>query len=110
MRKDHYKGMTDAERKAILATQLAQMEEKKARLAAQAAEEAAYARTQADILRAMDAQAQRVDEFKRQQLARAANVLKAQREEKQVRDKATAELYTNKIAPEYFLQFGTSHR
>ncbi len=56
VRKDHYKGMTDAEKKAILATQLAQMEEVKARRAAQAAEDAQYARTQADILRAMDAQ------------------------------------------------------
>jgi len=110
VRRDHYKGMTDTERRAILATQLAQMEENKARAAAQAAEEAAYARTQADILRAMDAQAARVDEFKKQQLARAADVLKRQAEEKGVRDKALSDLYANKIAPEYFLQFGTSHR
>lgn len=110
VRKDHYKGMTEAERQAILATQLAQMEEKKARMAAQAAEDAAYARTQADILRAMDAQACRVDDFKKQQLAKAAGVLRAQREEKQVRDKARDDLYANKVAPEYFLQFGTSHR
>uniref|UniRef100_A0A7S0S1F6 Uncharacterized protein n=1 Tax=Chlamydomonas leiostraca TaxID=1034604 RepID=A0A7S0S1F6_9CHLO len=40
VRRDHYKGMTDTERRAILATQLAQMEENKARAAAQAAEEA----------------------------------------------------------------------
>lgn len=85
-------------------------QENKARAAAQAAEEAAYARTQADILRAMDAQAARVDEFKKQQLARAADVLKRQAEEKGVRDKALSDLYANKIAPEYFLQFGTSHR
>lgn len=56
VRKDHYKGMSEAERRAIQATQMAQLEEKKARQAAQAAEEAQYARTQADILRAMDAQ------------------------------------------------------
>ncbi len=37
-------------------------------------------------------------------------MLQAQREEKQVRDKATAELYQNKMAPEFFMQFGTSHR
>lgn len=102
--------MTEAERQAVLATQLAQMEEKKARLAAEAAADAAYARSQNDILHAMNAQAARVDEFKKQQLARAADVLRKQAEEKAVRDKATAELYANKIAPEYFLQFGTSHR
>ncbi len=102
--------MSEAERKAILATQLAQMEERKARLAAAAAADAAYARTQADILRAMDAQASRVDDFKRQQLAKAADVLRAQREEKAARDKAQSELYANAIAPEFFEQFGTSHR
>jgi hypothetical protein len=56
VRKDHYRGMSEAERAAIHATQLAQVEEKRAREAAAAAEDAAYARTQAGILRAMDAQ------------------------------------------------------
>lgn len=55
-RPDHYKGMSEVEKQAILATQLAQVEERKARLAVQAAEDARHARTQADILRAMDAQ------------------------------------------------------
>jgi hypothetical protein len=55
-------------------------------------------------------QAARVDDFKRQQLARAAEVLRKQQEEKTVRDKALNDLYANKVAPEYFLQFGTSHR
>mmetsp|Transcript_10904 Transcript_10904/g.18922 ORF Transcript_10904/g.18922 Transcript_10904/m.18922 type:complete len:368 (+) Transcript_10904:113-1216(+) len=110
VRRDHYKGMSEAEKQAILATQLAQMEEKKARLAAEAAEEQRYARTQADILRAMDAQAIRVDDFRQQQVSRAAEVLRKQREEKQARDAGLKELYANKVAPEYFMQFGTSHR
>ncbi|KAL6749955.1 coiled-coil protein associated with protofilament ribbons [Haematococcus lacustris] len=110
VRKDHYKGMSEAEKQAILATQLAQMEEKKARDAAREAEDAQYARNQNDILRAMDAQAARVDDFKRQQLAKAADVLRKQTEEKTARDKALSELYANKIAPEFFQQFGTSHR
>ncbi|KAJ9526128.1 hypothetical protein QJQ45_009591 [Haematococcus lacustris] len=110
VRKDHYKGMSEAEKQAILATQLAQMEEKKARDAAREAEDAQYARNQNGILRAMDAQAARVDDFKRQQLAKAADVLRKQTEEKAARDKALSELYANKIAPEFFQQFGTSHR
>ncbi|KAJ9504974.1 hypothetical protein QJQ45_030463 [Haematococcus lacustris] len=110
VRKDHYKGMSEAEKQAILATQLAQMEEKKARDAAREAEDAQYARNQNGILRAMDAQAARVDDFKRQQLAKAADVLRKQTEEKTARDKALSELYANKIAPEFFQQFGTSHR
>eukprot|EP00983_Pelagomonas_calceolata_P100286 1158550-Pelagomonas_calceolata.AAC.1 len=35
VRKDHYKGMSETERQAVLATQLAQMEERKAKQAAQ---------------------------------------------------------------------------
>lgn len=38
VRKDHYKGMSETERQAVLATQLAQMEERKAKQAAQARE------------------------------------------------------------------------
>ncbi len=37
-------------------------------------------------------------------------VLKRQTEEKAARDQALADLYANKIAPEFFTQFGTSHR
>ncbi|KAF5829712.1 RIB43A-domain-containing protein [Dunaliella salina] len=110
VRKDHYKGMSKTERQAVLATQLAQMEERKAKQAAQAAEESQYARTQRDILNAMHSQASRVEEFKRQQAVKAAEVLKRQTEEKAARDQSLNELYSNKIAPEFFSQFGTSHR
>lgn len=55
-------------------------------------------------------QAQRVDEFKKAQLARAADILKKQTAEKQDRDKHLSTLYRNAIAPEFFTQFGTSHR
>lgn len=110
VRKDHYKGMSEAEKKAILDTQLAQMEEAKARRELEAAEEAQYARTQHDIFRQLDEQSRRVDDFKKAQAAKAADVLKKQQAEKQERDKSTKELYTNKYAPEFFGQFGTSHR
>jgi len=35
VRKDHYKGMSEAEKQAVLATQLAQVEERKAKQVAQ---------------------------------------------------------------------------
>ncbi len=56
VRKDHYKGMTEAEKKAILDAQLAQMEEKKARRAQEQLENMMYARTQHDIQRALQEQ------------------------------------------------------
>lgn len=110
VRKDHYKGMTEAERKAILDTQLAQMEEKKARRAQEAMEDMMYARSQHDIQRALAEQGSRVDAFRKAQMARAQDVLKKQMEEKAARDKQLSGLYRNSIAPEYFTQFGTSHR
>lgn len=110
VRKDHYKGMSDAEKKAILDTQLAQMEENKARRAAKEQEEAMYARGQLDVKRALDEQARRVEDFRKTQMDRASDVLKKQMAEKEARDKANADLYRNKIAPDFFQQFGTSHR
>ena len=102
--------MTETEKQAILDTQLAQMEELKARREAKRLEELTYARSQFDIMRALDEQGRRVEDFKKQQLDRAAEVLKKQMAEKAERDKDLSTLYKNKIAPEYFLQFGTSHR
>lgn len=110
VRKDHYKGMTETERRAIQDTQLAQIEEMKARRAAQELEELVYAKSQADIHKALTAQAQRVDDFKKTQLKKAQDVLKRQMEEKAERDKHLAELNRNKIDPTFFTQFGTSHR
>jgi hypothetical protein len=102
--------MTEAEKKAIIDTQLAQMEELKARRQAKELEEAMYARTQHDIQRALAEQSRRVEDFKKGQLAKAQEVLKKQIDEKEHRDKNLASLYRNKIHDSYFLQFGTSHR
>lgn len=110
VRKDHYKGMSEAEKKAILDTQLQQMEEAKARREQEQAEELMYARTQNDIFRQLNEQARRVDDFKKNQAVKAAEMLQKQNAEKQDRDKYNKDLYTNKLAPEFFGQFGTSHR
>ena len=110
VRKDHFKGMTEAEKKAVLDTQLAQVEEKRARLAAQQLEEALYARSQHDIQRALSEQARRVEDFKKGQAAKAQEVLKKQVGEKEQRDKELSSLYKNKIHDSFFTQFGTSHR
>lgn len=110
VRKDHYKGMTEAEVAAIQATQLAQMDELKTRREQERMDEVTYARTQADINRQLNEQVMQVDNFRRQQAARVSDVLKKQMDEKAVRDKARDDLYSNQVAPDYFNQFGTSHR
>ena len=110
VRKDHFKGMTEGEKRAILDAQLAQVEEKRARLAAQQLEEALYARTQHDVQRALSEQARRVDDFKKGQAVKAQEVLRKHVGEKEQRDKELSSLYKNKIHDSYFTQFGTSHR
>ncbi len=67
----HLQGMTEAEKQAILDAQLAQMEERKARRAQEQLENMMYARSQHDIQRALQEQAQRVEDFKKAQMARA---------------------------------------
>ena len=110
VRRDHFKGMTEGEKAAIHDVQLAQVEEKRARLAAAALEEALYARTQHDVQRALSEQARRVEDFRRGQAAKAQEVITKQVGEKEQRDKELSTLYKNKIHDSYFLQFGTSHR
>mmetsp|Transcript_9223 Transcript_9223/g.17301 ORF Transcript_9223/g.17301 Transcript_9223/m.17301 type:complete len:368 (-) Transcript_9223:329-1432(-) len=110
VRKDHYKGMTAAERQAIADTRLAQIEEKRARDAQASLEEASYARTQNSIFRALNEQAQRADDFRKQQAQKVQEILTKQADEKKERDAKINDMYRNKIAPEFFQQFGTSMR
>lgn len=110
VRKDHWKGMSELEKRAVLEQQLAQMEEKRARKQAQEAQEAAYARTQHAVLKELDEQVRKAEDFRRQQAVRSAGILQQQQQEKQQRQQQMNELYANKIAPEYFMQWGTSHR
>ena len=50
------------------------------------------------------------EEFRRQQAAAAAQVLQRQVAEKASRTQALDATYAGEIRPEYFTQFGTSHR
>ncbi|KAG1662676.1 hypothetical protein FOA52_014602 [Chlamydomonas sp. UWO 241] len=109
-RPDHYKGMSEAERAAVLATQAAQMEENAARRRAAAAQEALYAKTEADIAHALADQADAVAEFRRAQAAAQLARQRQQMEEKRERDAAQKDLYANKVDDAYYRQWGTSHR
>ena len=51
-----------------------------------------------------------VELFKASMARKAANFLEGQMLEKAARDTRIAALYTNEPKPEYFMQFGTSHR
>lgn len=51
-----------------------------------------------------------VELFKSTMARKAAQFLEGQMVEKAARDSQIAALYTNEPKPEYFMQFGTSHR
>ncbi len=110
VRKDHFKGMDDAQRRAILQEQLAQVEAKRAQKRASLQEDAEFARMQKHIQHQLEEQAGRADAFRRAQAEAAAAVLRAQMEEKKRRTAALDEAYANKVTDGYWAQWGTSHR
>lgn len=67
-------------------------------------------RYQADVNAARHGQAASAETFRRQQAAAAAEVLQRQMQEKTSRTQALDSTYAGEIRPEYFTQFGTSHR
>ncbi|KAF6260758.1 coiled-coil protein associated with protofilament ribbons [Scenedesmus sp. NREL 46B-D3] len=110
VRKDHWKGMSAAQRDAITQEQLGQVLARRAAAAQAAAEEAAAAAEQHSIHKAVMQQAQAAGDFRRKQAAAAAEVLRRQVEEKAARDAQVKETYSNKVSDSYYAQFGTSHR
>lgn len=110
VRKDHWKGMSVAQRQAIIDEQFRQLEELKAKRRAERMTEACWARTALEVDCALKEQQRMADGFRKQQAAERLAFLQAQAEEKRLRDAKLDNTYANKIAPEYFSQFGTSHR
>jgi hypothetical protein len=70
--------MSQAEKQDVLHTQLAQMEDNRARREAERAAEAARARSQADVTRALGEAARAADNFRRAQAQRVAATLASQ--------------------------------
>lgn len=87
-----------------------QVEEVKAKRRAERDREAAWARTAADTDKAMREQERAAAAFRNAQAAERLAFLQKQAAEKAARDAKRNETYANKIAPEFFSQFGTSHR
>eukprot|EP00775_Hariotina_reticulata_P011333 gene11333-11483_t len=110
VRKDHWKGMSEQQRRAILEQQLAQVEERKAAAVVAAAEEAATSAALRNIHKAVMQQALSAEDFRRKQAAATAEQLKQQMAGKAARDAQLRDLYANKIDESYFKQSGTSHR
>jgi RIB43A len=86
------------------------VEELKAKRQEARAREAQWARMTMDTDAAIKEQQRRADDFRKAQAAARLAFLQRQAAEKAERDAKLAETYQNKIAPEYFSQFGTSHR
>jgi hypothetical protein len=78
VRKDHWKGMTVAEKQAIQQTQLRQVQDNSARREAEKIADAQYARYQADVTAALSEQQRAADDFRRKQAERVAGIRKQQ--------------------------------
>lgn len=87
-----------------------QLEELKAKRQAMAQREAEWARKAFETDTAIRELQRKADDFRKQQAAEQLAFQTKQAEEKKARDAKLAETYANKVAPEYFAQFGTSHR
>mmetsp|Transcript_19348 Transcript_19348/g.23107 ORF Transcript_19348/g.23107 Transcript_19348/m.23107 type:complete len:374 (+) Transcript_19348:112-1233(+) len=110
-RMDHYKGMSDLEKQDVLTFQAMQRGELAAKREAERAEETAYAQYQENVRRQLCQTHSKVEDFKMQQRLAVKDTLMAQKAEKDARDThLNKTLYTNDPTPDYFGQFGTSHR
>ena len=111
VRVDHWKGMNYLQVRSINETVAAQRAELEQRRAREAAEEAATANASERVRRALEQRAEQVEAFKREQRMAVLAAQNTQRAEKVERD-ATARsvLGVNTVEPEYFAQFGTSWR
>jgi hypothetical protein len=110
VRKDHWKGMNDDEKRSILETQFKQVEDSKDRRQKELAREAEWARVALATDKAIKEQQRQADDFRRRQELDRLAFLKAQRAEKEARDARLNDVYANKATGAYFAQFGTSHR
>lgn len=102
--------MTDAEKTSISNTLFQQLEDMKERKQKQMQEEAMDDRALLDVNRELQERARQVETVRRKKAQKEAEYLKQQMEEKRQRDKELKDLYANKVAGEFFSQFGSSHR
>lgn len=111
VRKDHFKGFSQAQKEDILATQAAQLEDRSRRQAADRDAELQFAAQQEAIRKALEVKAMQVDQFKRDQAAQAAAFLQQQKQMKTTRDMEMHKLYTTNVPTDgFFSRFGTSAR
>lgn len=69
-----------------------------------------YARQMVAVKKAMDEMEQRRRDFMQTQNKNLADFLATQKEEADTKKKTMNETFRNRVTPEYFMQFGTSHR
>jgi len=110
LRKDNYKGMSPEELRAIQEVREVQVRAAEARRAAAAADELEYARQMVAVKRAMDDMERRRREFMATQNRSMAEFQRTQAADAAERTKTLNETYSNRVTPDYFQQFGRSHR
>jgi len=107
----NFKGFSAAQRQQILAEQQRQAAELADKRAREVAAEADYARMQDDMMREMVRQEKAKQERERQQRLQLRAVhLQQQKEHQQQMTYLNKHVYTNPVKPEFFDQFGQSHR
>lgn len=110
VRRDHWKGMDQAQLDEIRSEQLRQIEEKKMQRAAEKAAEQKYAEDLGAVTNfTQEIELARAQE-RMQALRENQEIIMAQKAEKAARDQQMKELYANKIDGGFFSQFGTSCR
>jgi hypothetical protein len=109
-RQDHYKGMLPAEKEAILEHQAAQVDERKAAVEAQRLADAALARDMDDVRKEANRRAATMASFRHEQRLAVLHTVQAQTYQKAQKDAALKAVYSQKIDPSFFDQFGRSHR
>lgn len=107
----HFKGLSAAERQAILDQQKQQMDEAAERRRLEKEQEAAFARQQAEIARQVALNDLKVERERRalneQHAADLRRQAAQQREKEELMNKT---VYANQVRPEYFDQFNTTSR
>lgn len=102
--------MTAAEKNTINSTLFSQVETNKQRKQDEIRQKSMEDRMILDQNSQLLERVRRVEAHRLEQAKRDANFLQEQMEEKRKRDNDLKNLYANKIAGEFFSQFGTSHR
>eukprot|EP00218_Dolichomastix_sp_CCMP3274_P011117 CAMPEP_0170143888 /NCGR_PEP_ID=MMETSP0033_2-20121228/13188_1 /TAXON_ID=195969 /ORGANISM="Dolichomastix tenuilepis, Strain CCMP3274" /LENGTH=374 /DNA_ID=CAMNT_0010380359 /DNA_START=30 /DNA_END=1154 /DNA_ORIENTATION=+ len=111
VRKDHWKGMNEAQVAEVLETQALQRKLHAERQARDQETDAMYVASQDYLYKTLEMKAEEVEELKKQKRLETQAAIKAQMAEKAARDSTLKTVYGSNVpSADFFAQFGTSAR